>query len=91
MNILSYLWKRLTNETSPFFKVLRNVCITVALLAGVIDGLHAADIDILPANYIALAAKIWQIALAVGIVSQLTVKDNDVLKGGTTNDTSDED
>lgn len=90
MNILTYLWNRLTNETSPFFKVLRNICIAVALIAGVVDGLHAADIDIVPENYIVLAAKIWQIALAIGIVSQLTVKDNDVLKGGTTNDTDDE-
>jgi hypothetical protein len=79
MNILTYLWKRLTNESAPFFKIIRNICIAVAFIAGVIDGLHAAEITFLPDNYVALAAKIWQIAVAVGIVSQMTVKNNDVL------------
>lgn len=63
--------KRLREETPAFFKVLRNIAIGAVTISGVILALPLA----IPAGLIAVATYVTVIGSAIGITSQLTVKD----------------
>lgn len=67
--------KRLKGETPSFFKVLRNIAIGAVTVSGVILALPVVGAVAIPAGVIAVATYVTAIGSAVGITSQLTVKD----------------
>lgn len=67
--------KRFKSETPAFFKVLRNIAIGAVTVSGVILTLPAVGVLAIPAGVIAIATYVTAIGSAVGITSQLTVKD----------------
>lgn len=67
--------KRLKSDTPKFFKVLRNIAIGAVTVSGIIIAIPVIGVAAIPAGIITAAHYVLAVGAAVGINSQLPVKD----------------